>query len=233
MCGRYTLHHDSEQIIRRYLLDRWPADLRPRYNIAPTQQVPVIRVHGGAREMVMMRWGLVPSWAKDPSIGNRMINARAEGVAQKPAFRNALKHRRCLIPASGFYEWCKDKGGKKPMYIRREDGEPFAFAGLWESWADKTTGQDLLTCTIITTLANELVRPIHDRMPVILGREDEAAWLDTGRSEAADVVPMLRSCPVRGMVAHAVSKRVNKPENEGAGLVEEVGGEEGEHRALF
>src|SRR5688572_26621120 len=132
MCGRYTLHADTEQIIRRFLLDRVPRKLPPRYNIAPSQMIEVVRVRDGRRELTPMRWGLIPRWAKDPGIGYKMINARAETLATKPAFKSAFRERRCIVPADGFYEWRKDKGRKTPMYIRRKDGQPFALAGLWE-----------------------------------------------------------------------------------------------------
>jgi putative SOS response-associated peptidase YedK len=217
MCGRYTLHADTEKIIRRFLLDRPDIPLFPRYNIAPTQLVAVVRGESGKRELVSMKWGLVPSWADDPSIGNRMINARAETLGEKPAFRGAFKHRRCLVLADGFYEWRRDKGGKTPMFIRRKDGDPFAFAGLWERWTSKETGEQLQTCTIITTAANELIAPIHVRMPVILRAEDEDRWL-----AGDDPATLLKPYPAEGMEASAVSRKVNTPAVDEPGCIVRV-----------
>ncbi|MCZ6603891.1 MAG: SOS response-associated peptidase, partial [Alphaproteobacteria bacterium] len=181
MCGRYTLTTPSQAIVDLFALDPGP-NLAPRYNIAPTQAVFAVRLDpSGGREAAQLRWGLVPSWAKDPQIGNRMINARAETVREKPSFRSAFKGRRCLIAADGFYEWQKQKpgtkGGKQPYWITLADRGPFAFAGLWEHWTDGQ-GSKLETCTIVTCPANDLVAPIHPRMPVILGPQDHAQWLD-------------------------------------------------------
>lgn len=174
MCGRFTLRVPAAELVEIFRLLRRP-DVQPRYNIAPTQPVAVVRRIDRGRELSMLRWGLVPSWAKDPKIGARMINARAETVATKPAFRTALRRRRCLVPADGFYEWAKSAGGtKQPHYITRRDGRPFAFAGLWESW-DGPDGSSIESCTIVTTEANDLVGRIHDRMPVILSEHCSCA----------------------------------------------------------
>ncbi len=165
-------------------------NLPPRHNVAPTQSVPVVRLTAGGegRELVLVRWGLIPHWAKDPSIGNRLINARAESVADKPSFRDAFRRRRCLVVADGFYEWQKLGTRKQPFLIRLKNREPFAFAGLWSRWRTPEGG-DLDTCTIITTDANPLLAPIHDRMPVILAPADHACWLDPA---AGDPRPLLR-----------------------------------------
>ena len=180
MCGRFTLRAPASVIAEQFSLFEVPW-LKPRFNIAPTQPVPVVRMTpqqaAPQRQFVFLHWGLVPSWAKDPTIGNRMINARAETVADKPAFRTALRRRRCLIVADGFYEWQTAGKRRQPMFIHIRDDRPLAFAGLWESWegADHSA---LESCTILTTAANDLVRPIHDRMPVIVAPEDYADWLD-------------------------------------------------------
>ncbi|HYE74962.1 MAG TPA: SOS response-associated peptidase, partial [Blastocatellia bacterium] len=176
MCGRFTLHHTEDEIIERFAIAEVETDIGPRYNIAPSQNIAAIIEHEHCT-LKAFKWGLVPSWAKDPTIGHRMINARAETLAEKPSYKQALAKRRCLIPADGFYEWKKAKGGNQPYHIRRRDGELFAFAGLWETWKDEN-GEKLETCTIITTEPNELMSTIHDRMPVILKPEHEELWLD-------------------------------------------------------
>ena len=212
MCGRYTQHHTGAEISERFELRELPLDMEPRFNVAPTQTVPVIREEAreeGARVLQGMKWGLVPPWAKDPSIGSRLINARGETLVEKPAFRQALKQRRCLIPADGFFEWVKMGAAKQPMHIRRRDGELFAFAGLWEEWR-APDGSPLRTCTIVTVAANELVAPIHDRMPAMLLPEYEALWLDPGVTDAERVLPVLRPYPAGEMEAYPVSTRVNK-----------------------
>lgn len=219
MCGRYTLSK-LEQLLRQFpgILEL-PAELVGRFNIAPTQAVPVV-ADASPDRLQFMHWGLVPSWAKDPSIGSRMINARSETVAEKPAFRAALKRRRCLIPADGFYEWRKQADGKTktPMYIRLKTGEPFAFAGLWETWHDPAGGE-LVSCTVLTTSPNALMESIHDRMPVILPSDAYAAWLS--REENVDAVtPLLRPYPADEMEAYAVSRRVNSPRNDDSRLLE-------------
>jgi len=191
-------------------------ELAPRWNIAPTQAVAAVRASAaGGRELVGLHWGLIPSWAKERAIGARMINARAETVAEKPAFRAALRARRCLIVADGFYEWQKAGARKQPWYIRMRDGRPFAFAGLWERWA---AGPDevLDSCTIVTTTPNGVVAPIHDRMPVILEWGDYAAWLDPGQRDPARLQPLLRPHPDVAMEAWPVGLRVNNPANDDA-----------------
>ena len=195
------------------------ADQLPlRFNIAPTQLIAVVRRTPGApsRELSLLRWGLVPSWAKDATTGSPMINARAETVAEKPTFRTAFRRRRCLIPADGYYEWQKVGARKQPYYIRLRDGQPFAFAGLWEGWrgGGAEGDQPLETCTIITTDANELSRPIHDRMPVILSVEDYDLWLDPGVEERAKLESLLQPYDPTRMAADPVSTFVNNVRND-------------------
>jgi putative SOS response-associated peptidase YedK len=189
--------------------------LAPRYNIAPTQSVIVVG-DDGERYLKQMRWGLIPSWAKDESIGNRMINARAETIAEKPAFRAALKKRRCLIPADGFYEWKKgetSKAPKQPFCIRLKSKEPFGFAGLWEHWTSPD-GEEVLSCTIITTEVNELLKEVHHRMPVILPREAEAVWLDPKIQDTDKLLPLLKPYPSDEMEFYPVDRIVNSPAND-------------------
>jgi putative SOS response-associated peptidase YedK len=196
-----------------------PPGWKPRYNAAPTQRMPVVRIVDDKRELALLRWGLIPSWAKDPKIGNSLINARGETVAEKPAFRSAFKARRCLVLVDGFYEWRKlPGGGKQPYRITMADGSPFAFAGLWERW-DKGD-EPLETFTIITTTANELVVPIHDRMPVILDPADYDAWLES--PDTAIPMALIQPYPARRMSAYPVSTRVNSPRNDDAAVIERV-----------
>ena len=213
MCGRFTLHHSADEIAERFVTERLP-DLEPRYNIAPTQPVTVV-TQNGARHLAQYHWGLIPSWAKDRSIGHRMINARAETLAEKPAFRTALQRRRCLIPADGFYEWREadnpEEGGRTPMYIHRRDDALFAFAGLWDEWRDPQSGDPLRSCTIITGTPNPLIAPIHDRMPMILRPEDEARWLDTTLRETEPLLSLLAPYPADQIEVYPVSRRVNAP----------------------
>jgi putative SOS response-associated peptidase YedK len=210
MCGRYTHRYTWPQIVALYRLVAGAAEppgLRLRYNVAPTQEAPVLRLRDGQREIAMMRWGLIPSWAKDASIGNRMINARAEGIAEKPAFRAAIRQRRCLVPASGFYEWQKRDTRKQPYCIGRADGGPFSMAGIWERWTDRQSAAAVDSFAVITTTPNPLLAPIHDRMPVIIAPEDEDAWLGA----AQPPLHLLRPAPAQGMTAFPVSNWVNSP----------------------
>ncbi|MFL5244106.1 MAG: SOS response-associated peptidase [Gemmataceae bacterium] len=220
MCGRYTLAESPRKLAKRFDVPETP-ELPfdgQRYNIAPTQQVPIVRQRDYAREMVLARWGLIPSWAKDMKIGNQLINARADTVATKPSFRAAFKSRRCLIPADGFYEWQKTDDGKQPFHIHMKDKGPFAFAGLWEWWLPEE-GEPVESCAIITTDANELMAPIHNRMPVILAPNDYATWLKAdGKPDA--LVSLLNPFPADLMEANAVSKAVNSPRNQGEKLIE-------------
>lgn len=189
--------------------------LEPRYNIAPTQLVPTVLrspEQNDERQFQMLRWGLIPSWAKDLAMGARLINARAETAAEKPSFRAAFRHRRCLVVADGFYEWQRQEGKKQPFYFRLQDGQPFGFAGLWERW-EAPDGETIESCTILTTEANELLRPIHDRMPVILDPKDYDLWLDPGVQKAEPLQQLLRPYLAKAMTSYAVSTKVNNPAN--------------------
>ncbi len=219
MCGRFALLTSGEAIAEFFNLETVPDPLPPRYNIAPTQPVLGVRLstHGQEREFALFRWGLIPSWAKDIKMGARMINARSETVAEKPAFRAAFKRRRCLIPASGFYEWQKVNGRKQPMYIHPAGEELFALAGLWEYWLG-ADGSELETCTILTTTPNEMMAPIHNRMPVIVEPEDFEMWLDPG-PRPADGLHLLRPYPANRMTAYPVSTLVNSPANDTANCI--------------
>ena len=219
MCGRYTLKTPVDDLARQFEVDEYPSSLTPSYNIAPTQQVATVLVEDGKRKLEMLHWGLIPSWAGDPAIGNRMINARAETVATKPSYRSAFKSRRCLILADGFFEWRKTSNGKQPFYIHMEDGSPFAFAGLWESWKN---GREIRSCTIITTDPNELVGEIHNRMPVILHSEDYEMWLDPDFDEKEPLTTLLKPYPASEMEAYPVSRKVNKPSNNQPECIESV-----------
>ncbi|MBC8120901.1 MAG: SOS response-associated peptidase [Gemmatimonadaceae bacterium] len=216
MCGRFTLSQSPEAIAEAFALTAPPA-VEPRYNIAPTQDVLTVRATAEGRSAIAVRWGLVPSWSKDPAIGARMINARAETVAEKPSFRSALRSRRCLVVADGFYEWKKVEGKKQPYHIRLVDSEVFAFAGLWER--SGKAGEELETCTIITTAANELMIGIHERMPVILETADYERWLDPGEQQAEAVLPLLHPYSSSKMVAFPVSTLVNSPSQDKPELI--------------
>jgi len=212
MCGRFTLASPGRTIAEAFELASAP-ELRARYNIAPTQDVAAVRAGGVGRELAMLRWGLIPSWAKDAEIGARMINARGETVAEKPSFRAPLRSRRCLIVADGFYEWKRVGAGKQPYHVRMADGRPFAFAGLWDRWAP-AAGEVVESCTIVTTAPNELMAPIHDRMPVILPPAAQAVWLDPGCRESERLQELLQPFDASAMVAFPVSPRVNNPRND-------------------
>ena len=226
MCGRYTLSVPLSNLVDAFDISPPEFDYRPRYNIAPTQEVPVIAQDERGRRMGLLRWGLVPSWAKDPAIGNRMINARSETAAQKPAFRSALRQRRCLVPADGFYEWKKEGGGeggkptKTPFWIHRAGGETFAFAGLWERW-EPGDGPPLYTFTILTTEASPEIRHIHPRMPVILPTATRPSWLDAS-SDPVPLLDSLRNSAGLPLQAHPVSSLVNSPRNDLPACIEPV-----------
>lgn len=219
MCGRYTLRKPT-QLKDEFGVAAVPQDLAPRYNICPGQDVPVVLEDDG-RELAMVRWGLIPFWAKDPAIGNKLINARGESVADKPSFRQAYRKRRCLIPADGFYEWQGKRPPKTPMHIRFSSGALFALAGLWESWR-APDGEMVRTCTIITTTPNALLEPIHSRMPVILPPEAYAAWLGEEAVAADALSALLAPFPPEGMEAFDVSRLVNSPANDSPACVEPV-----------
>lgn len=221
MCGRYSLTTPAESVRRLFDYGDRP-NLRPRYNIAPTDEVPVVRLarDGGARELVMMRWGLVPWWAEDTKIGAKTINARAETLARKPAFRDAFRERRCLVAADGFYEWRKEGKLRRPFRITRRDHGPFAFAGLWDHFTP-AEGAPIVSFTIITTEANALLRPLHGRMPVIVGADDHRTWLSPGAGAPA-LQALLRPFPDDELSFFEVSPRVNKVANDDASLIEPV-----------
>ena len=218
MCGRFAFYSPSEATAALFGASG-SLEMKPRYNIAPTQDVAAIRNDAaGGRELTALRWGLIPFWAKDPSIGNRMINARAETVAEKPAFRAAYRRRRCLVLADGFYEWHKEGSEKTPYFIALDSGKPFAFAGLWENWQSKESDESIQSATLLTAEANDFMSSLHHRMPVILEAETADRWL-AGDDDAIDYAlghgPTLRAWPV--------DRRVNNPRNEGVNLIDAAG----------
>ena len=233
MCGRFIATAPVSALAEHFLVEEIKVaedEVPPRYNVAPTLDVLAVaesRSSGGVRRLGTFRWGLVPSWAKDLTIGSKLINARAESVAEKPAFRKALQRRRCIIPADAFYEWQRPAGGgknakKQPFVIRRRDGDPLAFAGLWEAWNDPgdPDAEWVRTCTIVTTTANELVGRLHDRMPVILPKPVWDVWLDTGLEDAAAVHALLVPSPAEDLEAYPVSTEVNDVRNDGPSLAD-------------
>jgi putative SOS response-associated peptidase YedK len=244
MCGRFTLTDPEQDLAIQFNLPEIP-DMQPRYNIAPTQPVAAVRVAQPAtagdavsakdgamvRELAMLHWGLIPFWAKDPKIGARMINARSETVAEKPSFRSAFRKRRCLIAADGFYEWQKVEQGKQPFYIRLHKRRPFAFAGLWEYWKEPEDPEDpsrqrlsIQSCTILTTEPNELLRPLHNRMPVILHPRDYDLWLNPNVQDQDRLQKLLRAYPPEEMEAFPVSRLVNRPANDDPRCIEPLAG---------
>ena len=219
MCGRFVGYRDLEALKAHFPIDRVETNLSPNYNVAPTQNISVIVRQDDENVLRTFRWGLVPFWAKDPSIGNKMINARSETVDSKPSFKNAFKKRRCLIPADGFYEWKGPKGSKQPVYITLPDGEPFGFAGLWEVWDDKGKAEEpLYTCTIITTDASPPIQDIHHRMPVILIPEAFEDWIKA--DTPADALKEIISTHThKDLVFRPVSKAVNSVQNNSPDLI--------------
>jgi len=218
MCGRFAFYSPSEATAALFGASG-SLDIKPRYNIAPTQDIAAICLgKDGSRTLTSLRWGLVPSWAKDPSIGNRMINARAETVAEKPSFRAAYRKRRCLVLADGFYEWHTESSGKTPYFISLGNGSPFAFAGLWEHWQNKDSDETLYSATLITTAANKFMSALHHRMPIVLDPARADAWLAGGDDTVQNVAqyaPTLRAWPV--------GRNVNNPRNEGVNLIASAG----------
>jgi len=214
MCGRFTLTVDPADLRDAFPGLTFPEEMAPRYNIAPSQPVAVV-ANDGKNQVEFFKWGLVPSWAKDPEIGNRMINARAETLSEKPSFRAAYKRRRCLILADGFYEWQPTPGSKSktPMLIKLKSGEPFAFAGLWEAWHPDQEDA-ILSCTIITTTPNALMEKIHNRMPVILSQAAYSVWLDPAEQTSTTLDKLLKPYPASQMAAFTVSRLVNDPKND-------------------
>jgi putative SOS response-associated peptidase YedK len=222
MCGRFTLFEPDKVLAKEFGVSGIPS-MSPRYNIAPSQLVAAVRaaLAGTGRELVLLHWGLIPSWSKEPAIGNRLINARAETASQKPSFRTAFRRHRCLIPANGFYEWQRLERGKQPFYIRMHDGRPFAFAGLWDRWENPDKGV-IETCTILTTAANAVLAPIHDRMPVILPPAEYARWLDPALQDQDLLTPLLVPFPPEEMLAFPVSPRVNAPSIDDVGCISPI-----------
>jgi putative SOS response-associated peptidase YedK len=222
MCGRFTQTASPEVIAQQFNITNPPL-FTPRYNIAPSQPIAAIRIDPdtSTRELVMLRWGLIPSWAKDLKIGNQCINAKAETVAEKPSFRSPFKRRRCLVIATGFYEWQVQGHAKQPMWIGLKDHRSFAFAGLWEHWAP-TEGELLETCTIITTMPNDLMAPIHNRMPVILSPTSYDQWLDPTFQQVASLNALLRPYPSTALRAYPVSTLVNNPRHDTPQCLEPV-----------
>ncbi|GIU89777.1 MAG: DUF159 family protein [Acidimicrobiia bacterium] len=228
MCGRYVSVSSPRILAERFRVEEVRIeDREPDYNVTPRAEVPVVAVSRGRRTLDVVRWGLVPSWAKDRSIGDKLINARADGVATKPAYKRAFVKRRCIVPADGFYEWARVEGAtrKQPYFIRRRDGEPLAFAGLWEVWHDPELGDDaprVRSCVIITTDANEKLAPIHDRMPVVLPESDWDRWLDPEFHDVDALRSMLVPAPPEEFELWPVSTLVNAPRNNGPQLLDPV-----------
>ncbi|MGR8979749.1 MAG: SOS response-associated peptidase [Gammaproteobacteria bacterium] len=220
MCGRYALFSKPSTLAEYFETETIPG-MEPRYNIAPSQTIPLVRKENGKRQFALARWGLIPHWAKDIRISYGTINARAETVASKPTFRYAFRHRRCLIPADGYYEWQvnPDSKIKQPWFITLRSREPMAFAGLWERWRSPE-GVDVESCSIIVTDANEFTHPIHDRMPVILVPKDWDAWLGTEAKDAETLQMLLKPYPPEDMEAWSVSTKVNSPRNDSMECIE-------------
>ena len=216
MCGRFTLTVNIDAVAKAFGVAP-SLQTTPRYNVAPTQEVVSI-LRDETKHLDFLRWGLIPSWAKEESIGAKMINARAETLAEKPSFKRLLQGRRCLIVADGFYEWRKEQGGKTPMYFTLPDHDLFAFAGLWDVWK-QPDGQQLRTCTIITTEPNELVSSVHNRMPVILPKDAQEEWLDPEQHDTHVLQQLLKPYPASDMFVHPVSKKVNSPQYDSADLI--------------
>lgn len=217
MCGRFVIELTPELVTRFFSLTEVP-DLPPRYNVAKTESVPVVReAADGSRRLTLMRWGLVPNWAK--GIGSGLINARSETANEKPSFRRAFRQLRCIVVFSGFYEWVRVEGKKVPCYVRMADGAPMPFAGLWEAWRSPE-GQALETCAILTTTANSIVAPIHDRMPVILRQEEFGLWLDRQVRETEKLTGLLAPYPADCLKAHQVSTLINSPAHDGPECIE-------------
>lgn len=224
MCGRYSLYADYNVILNRFDIEETALqeeEYKPSYNVAPSQQVLAIVNDGAKNRLGQLKWGLIPPWAKDEKIGSKMINARSETVAEKPSFKGALRRKRCLVIADSFYEWKREEGKKIPMLIKLKSGEPFAFAALWETW-QSPDGKKVNSCTILTTGPNELMERIHDRMPVILTKEEEKIWLNPEIQDPDELKSLLKPFNSSGMEAFEVSNAVNSPKNNGPELIEKV-----------
>jgi len=220
MCGRYTITSAPEAIRALFRYPEQP-NFPPRYNVAPTQPIPIVRLVEGERHFALVRWGLLPPWVKDPKTFTLLINARGESVVDKPAFRAAMKRRRCLIPADGFYEWKAAGGRKQPFFVRLKSGAPMAFAGLWECWTGPN-GEELETAAIVTTNANRTLKPIHDRMPVIVPPEGFDLWLNCADVDATTAAALIAPAPDNLLEAYEVSTAVNRVANDNAKLVERL-----------
>ena len=218
MCGRYVIKTPPDLMRRTFGYAEQP-NFPPRYNVAPTQPIPVVRIDNGSRSFALLRWGLIPAWVKDPRQFSLLINARAESVLEKPAFRNAMRRRRCLIPADGFYEWKQDGARRRPFYAAAK--ELVAFAGLWEPWIGPN-GEEMETACIVTTTANRTLRPLHDRMPVVIPAAAFDLWLDGANVEAETASALLVPAPEDTFAAHEVSMAVNRTANDNAALIEQV-----------
>ena len=223
MCGRFAFYSPHEAVIRLFGVASAP-EIEPRWNIAPTQFIATVREPAGPREVAMLHWGLVPSWAKEKAIGARMINARAETLGEKPSFRSAFRRRRCLVLADGYYEWQRSGAVKQPYFIAFDDGQPFGMAGLWERWTDPATGQPLESCCIVTTSPAAAVAHVHDRMPVIVPPDAYAEWLDPANEKVDRIGRLLVPTGLPGLGARPVSRAVNNARNEGARLLDPMPG---------
>lgn len=218
MCGRYTITSAPEAIRALFRYEEQP-NFPPRYNVAPTQPIPIVRLVEGKRQFALVRWGLLPSWVKDPTAFTLLINARGENVLDRPAFRAAMKRRRCLVPADGFYEWKAERGGKQPYFVRLKSGAPMAFAGLWENWMGPN-GEELETAAIVTTSASRSLQPIHSRMPVIVPPEAFHLWLNCADVDAETAAALIVPAPDDLLEAFEVSKAVNRTANDDPRLIE-------------
>ena len=224
MCSRFTITSHPEAV-RDYFHYRNKEGFPPRYNIAPTQPVPIVRIaENGLRELTLVRWGLIPSWVKDPRDFSTLINARSETVQVKPSFRNAIKHRRCLVPADGFYEWQGAKGQKRPYFIRPKEGGPIAFAAIWEDWMG-ADGSEMWSMAILTTASDDVVGRVHDRMPVIVAQEHFDDWLDCGSVRAADALKLVKGGSGVELEIVEIDARVNNPRNDDAEVQKPVQGQ--------
>jgi len=221
MCGRFAFYSPHEAVLRLFGVADAP-EIEPRWNIAPTQFIATVREPGGPREVAMLYWGLVPSWAREKAIGARMINARSETLGEKPSFRNAFRRRRCLVLADGYYEWQRSGAVKQPYYIGFADGQPFGMAGLWERWRDPATGEALESCCIVTTAPAPTVSFVHDRMPVIVPPEAYAEWLDPENAATDRLARLFGPCARPDLHARPVSRLVNSARNQGPQLLEPV-----------
>jgi putative SOS response-associated peptidase YedK len=221
MCGRFALFSHLSQIQEAFDVKEVHSELEPSYNVAPTQQVAVVVQREGVNRLETMRWGLIPFWAKDPKIGSKMINARAETLGEKTSFKRPLKNQRCLVVADGFYEWVKTDQGKVPVFIQAKSQRPFGLAGLYDTW-QSPQGQPITSCTIVTTSANDFMQPIHGRMPLILPQPQEAAWLNPATPDIAEWLSTLAPYPGEEMQAHEVSRLVNSPRNNSVDCIQPI-----------